>query len=673
MLRIAALALAAVCVAACTKNSSAPTERGTGTTFFVTSSRSTTGNLGGLRGADAICQNLATAVGAGNKTWRAYLSVERDADNGNRPTDARSRIGTGPWFNAKGVMLASNLTALHALKGDATLFVDEKGEPINGQWVGSPSPVEHDILTGSAADGTLLAGLTCGDWTSDSTTAIGAGRALRWLRARTATRPARCRPGTRRTRTRTARTPRRAEAPAGSTASRRTDRLVARLPLFFTLTGERRACSHESRRRSCRGQVRLLAALKGCACTRASVCAFLLVAQASGLPRGGPSFASPTTICVSTEGESSCLYANALAGMISSSSRSVRRAARRSAVGARGRRAARAAIASPATSTGGRRSAAGSATTPPTPPIFRRSATGSASSRGSSIGGSIAAARCRARRPGAPSTSRCWRPTSTRSSWSRRSGRISSARRLERYLTMVWDAGAVPVVLLNKSDLSDGSGSGARRRCVRGCRWSTCSLVSALQPGELGGLDALAPYLRPAQTVALLGSSGVGKSTLDQPPARPRGAEDRRDQRRGREGPAYDDVAAAGGAAGRGAADRHAGHARAAAVGRRRRGRRGVRRHHGAGGRVPLRGLRARGRAGMRRARRRRRRAASTPTASRTTAASGAKRRSRSASGTRRPPRRRSGGGSRSIRRRGRSTAIAIADSGRMRGMRVCG
>jgi hypothetical protein len=172
MLRIAALALAAVCVTACTKNSSAPSERGTGTTFFVTSARSTTGNLGGLRGADATCQNLANAVGAGNKTWRAYLSVERDPDNGNRPTDARSRIGTGPWFNAKGVKLANDLNALHALRGDAALFVDERGQQINGQWTGSPSPVEHDIMTGSSADGTLLAGLTCDDWTSAAATAL---------------------------------------------------------------------------------------------------------------------------------------------------------------------------------------------------------------------------------------------------------------------------------------------------------------------------------------------------------------------------------------------------------------------------------------------------------------------------------------------------------------------
>ena len=171
MLRIVAVALAAACMAACTKNSNAPSERGTGTTFFVTSSTSVTGNLGGLRGADAICQNLANAVGSGNRTWRAYLSAERDPDTG-RPVDARSRIGSGPWFNAKGVMLATDVTALHALKGDATLFVTEKGDPINGQWIGSPTPVQHDILTGSTPAGTLMAGFTCGDWTSDSTTTV---------------------------------------------------------------------------------------------------------------------------------------------------------------------------------------------------------------------------------------------------------------------------------------------------------------------------------------------------------------------------------------------------------------------------------------------------------------------------------------------------------------------
>ncbi len=172
MRTIAALAFS-VTAAACGGTDTAPSQSGSTLSFFVTSATSMTGNLGGLRGADNRCQTLATAAGAGNKTWRAYLSVERDADNGNRPTDARSRIGTGPWFNAKGVMVAGSVAELHARKGDATLFIDEKGQQINGQWTGSPSPVEHDIMTGSMADGTLLAGFTCGDWTSDSSTTFG--------------------------------------------------------------------------------------------------------------------------------------------------------------------------------------------------------------------------------------------------------------------------------------------------------------------------------------------------------------------------------------------------------------------------------------------------------------------------------------------------------------------
>jgi len=141
--------------------------------FFVTSTTSATGNLGGLTGADARCRTLATSAGFGNKTWRAYLSVERDASNGNRPADARNRIGSGPWYNAKGALVASNITELHARKGDATVFVDEKGQPIAGQWAGSPRPVEHDILTGSSADGTLMAGATCNDWTSESADHVG--------------------------------------------------------------------------------------------------------------------------------------------------------------------------------------------------------------------------------------------------------------------------------------------------------------------------------------------------------------------------------------------------------------------------------------------------------------------------------------------------------------------
>jgi hypothetical protein len=138
----------------------------TSLSFFVTSQEHPTGNLGGLAGADATCQSLASAAGAGGKTWRAYLSAARGSDG--QPVDARNRIGSGPWFNAQRVMLAANLNDLHARTGDAAVFLDERGERIPGQWPGSPTPVEHDILTGSTADGRLMAGMTCEDWTSSS-------------------------------------------------------------------------------------------------------------------------------------------------------------------------------------------------------------------------------------------------------------------------------------------------------------------------------------------------------------------------------------------------------------------------------------------------------------------------------------------------------------------------
>jgi hypothetical protein len=102
----------------------------------------------------------------GNKTWRAYLSVASDPDNSGAPTNARDRIGSGPFYNANGALLANDVTELHARAGDAELFVDEHGQKIPGQWAGSPTPVEHDILTGSTAEGTLLANMTCADWTS---------------------------------------------------------------------------------------------------------------------------------------------------------------------------------------------------------------------------------------------------------------------------------------------------------------------------------------------------------------------------------------------------------------------------------------------------------------------------------------------------------------------------
>jgi len=154
-------------------NPDGPSQTNTRMTFFVTSATSMTGNVGGLRGADATCQRLATAVGAGSRTWRAYLSADQDPDNGNRPTDARSRIGAGPWVNVNGVTVASSLAELHSRTGNVDVFITEQGQRVNGQWPGSPSPVEHDILTGSNADGTLLPGLTCNSWTSGSADVAG--------------------------------------------------------------------------------------------------------------------------------------------------------------------------------------------------------------------------------------------------------------------------------------------------------------------------------------------------------------------------------------------------------------------------------------------------------------------------------------------------------------------
>ena len=160
--------VAALTAAACEGSPPSPSTTTNSMTFFVTSATSATGNLGGLSGADATCQRLAAEVNAGGRTWRAYLSVERDPANGNLPTDARSRIGNGPWVNANGTTVANSLAELHARTGHPDVFVDERGRKINGMWTASPTPNEHDILTGSTGDGTVLAGETCGDWTSSS-------------------------------------------------------------------------------------------------------------------------------------------------------------------------------------------------------------------------------------------------------------------------------------------------------------------------------------------------------------------------------------------------------------------------------------------------------------------------------------------------------------------------
>ena len=136
--------------------------------FFITSSNpGKGGNLGGLAGADAQCQRLASSVGAGGKTWRAYLSTT--AAGGKPAVNARDRIGSGPWVNAKGVTVAANVVDLHSanakLGKDTSLT--EKGEMVNGF---GDTPNRHDILTGSRPDGTVAvpeAGkdTTCGNWT----------------------------------------------------------------------------------------------------------------------------------------------------------------------------------------------------------------------------------------------------------------------------------------------------------------------------------------------------------------------------------------------------------------------------------------------------------------------------------------------------------------------------
>ena len=141
--------------------------------FFVTSTPIGNGaNLGGLEGADKHCQTLAAAVGAGNRVWRAYLSTQ-----GPNAVNARDRIGTGPWANAMGQVVARDLAHLHGdtlelaqlgsnlVRGTA---LTEKGQRVNGQ---GDMPNQHDILTGSTTGGRAFTdGMdhTCSNWTSNA-------------------------------------------------------------------------------------------------------------------------------------------------------------------------------------------------------------------------------------------------------------------------------------------------------------------------------------------------------------------------------------------------------------------------------------------------------------------------------------------------------------------------
>jgi hypothetical protein len=132
--------------------------------FFVSSAGSGKGaDFGGLDGADKHCQALAVAAGAGNRTWHAYLSTQ-----GAQAVNARDRIGSGPWQNAKGVVIAKDVTELHATNNlNKQTAVTEKGDVINGR---GDTPNKHDILTGSQPDGTAFSGSddkTCGNWTKN--------------------------------------------------------------------------------------------------------------------------------------------------------------------------------------------------------------------------------------------------------------------------------------------------------------------------------------------------------------------------------------------------------------------------------------------------------------------------------------------------------------------------
>ncbi len=137
--------------------------------FFITTvGLGQGGNLGGLAGADAYCTKLAEAAGSTGRTWRAYLSTQTQEQN-KRGISARNRIGTGPWYNARGELIASDLDQLHLnpniVKRTA---LDENGNQVKGR---GDKPNQHDILTGSRDDGTAYfpweeGDHTCSNWTS---------------------------------------------------------------------------------------------------------------------------------------------------------------------------------------------------------------------------------------------------------------------------------------------------------------------------------------------------------------------------------------------------------------------------------------------------------------------------------------------------------------------------
>jgi hypothetical protein len=136
--------------------------------FFVTSAGSGKGaDLGGLAGADRMCQQLAQAVGAGTRTWHAYLSTQ--AANGQPAVNARDRVGNGPWKNSNGVVVAKDVNELHGNNNlTKQTALTEKGEVVNGR---GDTPNRHDALTGSQPDGRAFPpgdDRTCHNWTSST-------------------------------------------------------------------------------------------------------------------------------------------------------------------------------------------------------------------------------------------------------------------------------------------------------------------------------------------------------------------------------------------------------------------------------------------------------------------------------------------------------------------------
>jgi hypothetical protein len=168
MIIVRAFGVLSVALAACLSGSAGAQQKSDMTFFITSAGPGNGGDLGGFDGADAHCQKLAAAVGAGHRTWRAYLSSNQANKGG--PINARDRIGKGPWQNAKGLVVATSVEDLHSAnnKLNKQNALNEKGEVVNGR---GDKPNMHDIMTGTQMDGTAFPGnlnVTCNNWTSST-------------------------------------------------------------------------------------------------------------------------------------------------------------------------------------------------------------------------------------------------------------------------------------------------------------------------------------------------------------------------------------------------------------------------------------------------------------------------------------------------------------------------